>query len=195
MLAMERQDAFDDPAWLFELKYDGYRLLAETGGRLRFQTRNGHEATAWFPELHKPLLAVGGRHVLDGEVCVMDDMGRPHFERLHARAARRGWRKGDALVTFCVFDILVLAGKSVMRWPLEERKAMLMDLLGTSLPSILPVQHIEGEGKAMYQFAVELLLEGVVAKRRSSCYLPGARSPDWQKIKRPGAVPPERFRR
>lgn len=195
MLATARANCFDDPDWMFEPKYDGYRLLAETGQRLRLQTRNGHDATAWFPELHRPLTGIGGRHIVDGEVCVLDSTGRSDFVPLHARAARRGWKQGDPEVVFCVFDVLVLDGQSVMQEPLQRRKLLLAKVMRGPVANMLRVQHLVQDGKAIFAAACDLQLEGIVAKRLKSVYQPGARSLDWLKIKRPGAVPPERFRR
>ena len=91
MLLGEVKRPFSDPAYGYEIKYDGYRLLAECDGpKVRLQTRNGADATAWFPEITQGLAGLaGGRHVLDGEVCVLDDIGRSNFDRLHARAKRK----------------------------------------------------------------------------------------------------------
>jgi bifunctional non-homologous end joining protein LigD len=196
MLATARADPFDDPQWLFEPKHDGYRLLAETGRALRLQTRNGHDATAWFPELREPLMRLAdGRHILDGEVCVLDAIGRSDFELLHARAKRRGWKPGDPEVVYCVFDVLVHRGRAVLQRPLWERKGLLASMLEQPPPNVLLVGEIAGEGRAMFAAACELRLEGIVAKMRKSTYQPGERSRDWLKIKRPDAVPPERFKR
>ena len=96
MLAEQVSRPFDDPGWTHEVKYDGYRMLAQVdAGRVTLQTRNGSNATTWFPELLTVLADLpGGRHVLDGEVCVLDDYGRSDFDRLHARAKRRGFPAG-----------------------------------------------------------------------------------------------------
>ena len=106
-----RKLPFTDPAWGFEVKYDGYRMLAEVdAGRVRLQTRNGADATAWFPEIARPLAGMpAGRHIVDGEVCVLDGIGRSDFDRLQDRARLRRYRPGADLVAFCVFDVLSLA--------------------------------------------------------------------------------------
>lgn len=188
---------FDDPAWLYEIKYDGYRMLAEVDGpRVYLRSRNGADATAWFPEVVASLAGMGtGRHVIDGEMCVLDDIGRSDFNRLHARARMRGWRPGADLAAFCVFDLLVHAGRNTMALPLTERKKRLAKLFSPQPPSTLVVGHFEGEGRVLYDQAVQLRLEGIVAKRQASPYMPGQRTDDWLKIKRPGATPAQRFQR
>ena len=197
MLLTERRNAFSDPGWSFELKFDGYRLLAEiAAGKVALKSRGGANATRWFPEVAAGLAALpGGRHVLDGEVCVLDAMGRSDFDRLHARAKRRRWYEGADPVVFCAFDALVVNGRDIMAKPLAARKTALRRLLTPALAQVLYVAGIGGEGVALYEQAVALKLEGIVAKRDSSPYVPGARSPDWVKIKRPGATPAGRFGR
>ncbi|WP_310733649.1 ATP-dependent DNA ligase, partial [Aquincola tertiaricarbonis] len=188
---------FSDPDWLYEIKYDGYRMLAEwDGGTVRLQSRNGTDATRWFPEVVASLACLrGGRCIVDGEVCVLDDLGRSDFNKLHARAKRRGYRAGDDVTVFCVFDLLVQDGKSMMQLPLVERKKRLAKVLAGEMPCVLPVGHFDEVGQDLYRQAVQLKLEGIVAKRMASPYVPGARSSDWLKIKRPGGTPAERFKR
>nr|WP_231942750.1 hypothetical protein [Cupriavidus taiwanensis] len=95
-----------------ELKY-GYRLLASTKP-FRLKTRNGADATAWFPEIGHALAPLArGYHILDGEVCLLDEIGRSDFDRLPARARRRGWHRGADPVVSCVFDALIVNGKDV----------------------------------------------------------------------------------
>lgn len=196
----ERQLSFNEPGWLFEIKFDGYRLMAEFGdGKARLKTRRGADATKWFPEITDNLAEMlGGPYIVDGEVCVLDDLGRSDFERLQDRARRRRWYTGADPVVFCVFDLLVDRGKDITRMPLIERKARLLELFTPSLPNVLFVSHFDGEGEGEMLFKQAVLglkLEGLVAKRASSVYVPGARSSDWVKIKRKGAVSPERFKR
>jgi hypothetical protein len=132
MRATEGVKPFTDPAWIYEVKYDGYRCMARFGGGQppELRTKSGVECTAWFPEI-ADLLAVlpGGPHVVDGEACVLDEIGLSDFQRLQGRARRRRWVPGADQVTFCAFDLLYLDGRSVMAAPLVERKAMLQQLL------------------------------------------------------------------
>lgn len=198
MLLSEARFDMRAPNFLWELKYDGYRLLAKlASNRVRLRTRNGADATHWFPEVTRGLSQLPRSAVLDGEVCVLDEYGRPDFDRLHARASRRGYRTGDDLVVFCVFDLLELGSEPLLDTPLLERKALLAQLMAGAPPSTLFVQHVQGaaEGAWLYEQAVGLKLEGVVAKRMDSVYQPGMRSPDWYKRKRPNATNPQRFRR
>lgn len=198
MLLSEAGRDLSGEDWLWELKYDGYRLLAEwDNGTVTLKSRNGADATRWFPEVVEGLATLQhGRCIVDGEVCVLDDIGRSDFDKLHDRARMRGYRAGADMVVFCVFDILVYEGRNVMSLPLVERKALLARLWEPAPPSTLYVRHLVGqEGDWLYEQALALHLEGLVAKRRDSVYLPGERTADWVKRKRPGAVPPQRFHR
>lgn len=188
--------------YIAEVKYDGYRVLAQFGNsRCTLRTRNGADCTKWFPEVSTPLAgARHGRMVVDGEMCILDGAGRSDFDALHGRARRRRLCDGDVLVTFCAFDLLVFEGRDVMALPLLRRKTLLQDLLAPGLPTVLFARHVSAADvdkpvSWLYSHALDLHLEGVVGKRADSIYRPGERSPDWFKLKRPGAVPPERFHR
>ena len=163
---------------------------------LELRTRQGLDASAWFPEIGRALSAFkGGPHVVDGEVCVLDDLGRSDFERLQERARRKCWYAGCDPVVFCIFDVLVQSGRSVTGLGYTERKKRLARIF-TPKPtrSLLVVQSIPDTGKELFAHAVALELEGIVGKRKDSVYLPGERTEFWRKVRRPGAVPPERFR-
>lgn len=198
MLLSERVvKSFPGNDYLAEIKYDGYRTLAgvDVGGA-RLKSRNGADASAWFPEVTESLAELGrGRNVVDGEMCVLDEIGRPDFDALHSRASRRRWAAGDPPVVYCVFDVLLLDGQPVMHFPLVERKALLKSLLTPAPARVLYVDHFVGNVGWLYTRAAALELEGVVAKKADSIYLPGRRTDAWLKLKRPGAVPPGRFRR
>ena len=134
--------------------------------------------------------------MLDGEVCVLDEIGRADFQRLQARARLRGYRAGCDPVVFCAFDLLVLAGQDIRSLPLHARKAQLKRLLRKRMPSVLLVTNVPGEeGTWLYQRMVDLQAEGIVSKRLDSVYLSGQRSSAWVRIKQPGAVPAQRFKR
>jgi len=198
MLLDERPLDLEHPDWIYEIKLDGYRLLAEFGdGVCHLKTRNGSDATTWFPEVVEGLAEVaGGPYVTDGEVCVLDEFGRSNFDRLQDRARRRRWYEGADPVVYCIFDLLVDRGADITGKPLRYRNARLAELLTPAPSSTLFVQHFAGAGKELFDVAVhQLELEGVVAKRIESPYRPGERSRDWVKVKRKGAVPPERFKR
>jgi len=198
MLLDERPFNLDEPGWLYEIKFDGYRCLAEVDGdQVRLRGKTGSNMTAWFPEICKGLAGLkGGPHILDGEACVLDEIGRSDFDRLQARAVRRRWYAGADSVVFCAFDLLATKGKSIMDEPVEKRKQQLARLLKHNPLSVLFVGHFTEGGRELFAEGVLLReLEGLVAKRLGSPYVPGVRSRDWVKVKRKGAVPAQRFDR
>jgi len=189
----------DKPGWIYEVKYDGWRLIAGVAyGQAHIRTRGGADYTIVFPEIIAALSELpGGPHILDGEGVVLDDQGRSSFDRFQDRALpRRPPRPGDDPVLFMLFDALMINGQGLIDRPVEERKALLFDLVGRALGALRYVEHLPWQqGRAMFQQAKSLKLEGLVAKRLGSIYLPGERTEDWRKVKVPGAVPAERFKR
>ncbi|WP_426172635.1 hypothetical protein [Pseudoduganella sp. R-34] len=193
----------DEEGWLGEWKLDGYRVLASWGSRdCELRTKNGVDCTAWFPEVARALAAADcGAMITDGEMCVLDPLGRADFDALHARARRRRFTAGDPAVTYCVFDLLLDAGRNIMDLPLIKRKARLARLLEAQrIPHTLYVQHVSQKDVPqpvawLYAQALTLQQEGVVGKRADSPYQPGKRTDDWFKLKRPGATPHGRFAR
>ncbi len=163
--------------WAFEFKWDGIRvLLWIDGGRPRALSRNGKDVTGAFPELRELAEAVGSdQMVLDGELVVLGEGGRPTFSRLQHRmhvqapkdAARAAVRDPASLV---VFDLLHLNGRSLVGLSYDERRAQL-EQLGIAGPSwgVAP-SFTEDPADAVLRSAVSLGMEGVVAKRRSSAY-------------------------
>lgn len=194
MLLTERKTLPTAGDWRWEIKYDGYRILASTGPAAQLRSKNA-DATAWFPEVVAALTKLPAGYIVDGEVCVMDDIGRSDFERLHARAKRRGWYPGADPVGYCVFDLLFARGLDMRDQPLEKRKGALRRFLTDEPPLGLLYVQDEEDGAWLYDMALQLGLEGVVGKRVGSLYRTGIRSPDWIKVKRPGSVPAKRFRR
>jgi bifunctional non-homologous end joining protein LigD len=188
MRATEGGKPFTDPAWIYEVKYDGYRCMARAGGEpTELRTKTGVDCTGWFSEVAGLLAALpGGPHVIDGETCVLDEIGRSDFERLQARARRRRWVPGADPVTFCAFDLLYLDGRNVMALPMVERKAMLRQLLAPLKGRLVVVGDFPAEADLFGQLVLGAKLEGFVAKRLASPYMPGMLSRDWLKIKRPG---------
>lgn len=194
MLPREQKTIPKGSGWHFEWKFDGYRMIAGTSPPA-LRTKNGADATRWFPELIPGLEALPPGTVLDGEITVLDDMGRSDFDRMHARAMRRRWYEGADLVAYCAFDLLAYRGKDMRGQPLEARKRRLRQLLPPASRELrfLFVDSVE-DGEWLYQAALALELEGIVAKRAGSLYVAGY-SWQWVKIKRPGAVRPGRFKR
>jgi bifunctional non-homologous end joining protein LigD len=165
------------------------------GGVAELRTRNGADCSGWYPEAVAGLASLGGQHLLDGEVCVLDELGRADFNRLQDRSRRRCWYAGCDPVAFLAFDLLTHRGRDIRAWPVERRKAALQRLLTPAPPAVLYVSHVgEGAG-ALYSHACALQLEGIVCKRLGSPYVGGERNGDRLTVKRAGAVPPERFRR
>lgn len=188
MRATEGGRPFTSPDWIYEVKYDGYRAMARAGGApTELRTKSGVDCTAWFPEVAALLDELpGGPHVIDGEVCVLDEIGRSDFERLQARARRRRWVPNGDQVTYCAFDLLYLDGRNVMALPLVERKAMLAQLLAPLKGRLVVVGEFPADTPLFEQIVLGAKLEGFMAKRLASPYVPGVVSPDWVKIKRPG---------
>ena len=197
MLLDERPVPFDLPGWIYEIKHDGYRITAMFGdGKCKLRTRGGADATKWFPEVAMSLAAIkGGPFITDGEVCVLDHLGRSDFDRLQVRARRRRFVEGGDMVGFAVFDLLVDRGQDITREPLAARKVILGELLYPVPDYVLLVGSFQtGTARVFSEAVMGLGLEGLVAKRLDSTYQPGVRTTDWVKVKRKGAVPAERFK-
>jgi len=182
-------EAFDRSGWLFELKYDGYRVLIERDGdHVCLRSRNGQDLTAGFPEIAFSAHSLPlDRFVLDGELTVSNEAGVPDFALLQQRAAL-----GDAVAvaraavlracTFYAFDVLQLDDLDLRAVPLATRKRLLAGLVG-HCGYLRYSEHIVGRGLDTYRSAVAMGLEGIVAKRADSAYAAG-RSSDWIKVRR-----------
>jgi len=184
MLATAVDAPFDDPDWFFELKWDGYRALAQVDrdGAVAVVSRNGNDFTTKFPELAGLGDAFSERPVLvDGEIVVLDADGRPSFAALQERLDRFGRTKPQHEVTFIVFDLLYGNGRDLRGESLETRKAILESLLTGRGPVMLS-KHVVGDGKSLFDLAQARGLEGIVGKRRASTYQT-RRSRDWVKVK------------
>jgi len=177
---------FSRPGWIFEMKYDGFRVLAGNGvSGVRLVTRNGTDLLTRFPEIAQSLKALPPM-VFDGELVVLDDKGRPQFDRLRRRFATTRLMnivhaaETDPAVLF-VFDLLMLRGKDLRKRPLEARKELLKKELEGS-DRVRYVTHIGEEGERLFAAAEQLGLEGIVAKPAKSFYYRGRES-GWLKIK------------
>lgn len=186
MLMEERPIIPTGPEWIHELKYRGIRVMAAFGtGSAQLKTRNGANATKWFPEVTDSLAEVsGGLCITDGEMCVIDALGRCNFEGLQERARHRCWYVGAKPVVYCVFDLLVERGAEIANQPLMSRKAALQHLFPEPPWGILVAAHFEKGARRLWkEVVIPLGLEWLIAKRRSSIYQPGVRSKDWVKVK------------
>jgi bifunctional non-homologous end joining protein LigD len=187
MLAETRDKPFTRDGWLFELKYDGYRLIAaKAGNRAKLITRNGNDATETFPEVARALAALPfDRIVLDGEVVVQDESGKPSFQRLQQRGRYLHSTDRQAALehqaTFFAFDLLGFGNFDLRGLPLVERKRLLREALPRA-GFLRFADHIETRGDDFYKAAEKLNLEGIVAKKAESKYRAG-RSGDWLKIR------------
>jgi bifunctional non-homologous end joining protein LigD len=174
------------PSWGYEFKWDGVRAIAHIrDGTVRLFARSGAEITVAYPEL-QGLGAAVGSGVLDGEIVVLDESGRPSFqalaERMHVRsAARAATLAATKPVTYMIFDVLQLAGTDLTAQPYQARREKL-DELGLAADHWL-APPMFSDGPATKAAAEEYQLEGLMAKRLTSVYRPGTRSPDWVKIK------------
>jgi bifunctional non-homologous end joining protein LigD len=182
-------DLGPDSGWGFELKWDGVRAIVQVkDGRVRLVSRNDIDMSVSYPEIAALGEALSRRSaVLDGEIVSFDAQGRPSFRRLQKRmhvadpaAAQRLARSEPAMLL--LFDLLYLDGESLLRQPYRQRRARLeaLQLAGEAWRT---PPAFAGRGDEAVAVSQAQGLEGVVAKRLSSTYLPGRRSPDWVKIK------------
>jgi bifunctional non-homologous end joining protein LigD len=178
MLATLADLPFDKAGWVFELKWDGYRAIAEIDQRqVRLYSRNGLTFNDRYATIVKNLCHVGHQAVLDGEVVVLDSAGKPQFQMLQDFGSAR---QGN--LVYQVFDVLYLDGHDLRKLPLVRRKEILHKLL-RDLPNVRQSSHIEEHGRALFQAVSEQGLEGIVAKEARSIYREGVRSQSWIKIK------------
>ena len=188
MLAVTGDRPFSRPGWIYELKYDGYRLVAaKEGGSVFLRYRNGGDVTALYPELTRALRALPMRSlVLDGEVVVLDGGGRPSFARLQTRALlSRPVDIEQAVVrrpaTLFAFDLVAFEGSDLRSLPLVQRKALLVKVLPPAGP-LRYSDHIEEQGEAFFEQVAAMGLEGAMAKDGDSRYV-GRRSSSWVKLR------------
>ena len=186
MLALPAERPFDDSGWIFEVKWDGIRAIAYVGETLSVRSRGDKELLGSFPELEE-LIQLASDAVLDGEIIVMRD-GRPDFQAVAKRSqltnpAEIEEARAASSATYVVFDILEKDGVSLIDMTLEARLQVLEKAVrqGRYVVVSAPVRE---HGVDYYEAAVRRGLEGVVAKRLSGTYQPGARSSDWLKFKR-----------
>jgi bifunctional non-homologous end joining protein LigD len=178
---------FSDPRWVFELKYDGYRLLADKrAGETTLYSRAGHDFTAKFPEIAEIVAVLPfGQLIIDAEVVVLDARGLPSFSLLQKRG--RLTRRADVAraalelpASIYAFDLLAFDGFDLRALPLVERKAALRALLPVS-GALRYSEHFPSQGEAMFEEAERMGLEGIIGKRAASPYV-SKRSADWIKI-------------
>lgn len=167
--------------WIYELKYDGYRILAYLDGkRVRLMTRNGQDYTRKFQIMAETLLewADGRTMVLDGEMVVLDSKGKTDFQALQRYIQNP---RGKSL-TYALFDLLALTGSDLRREPLIKRKEMLRSLLEDAPENLYYSNHTRGSAQDILIAACKANMEGILCKRADSIYS-GSRNGDWLKMK------------
>jgi bifunctional non-homologous end joining protein LigD len=169
----------DQADWAFEVKWDGIRAIARSEpGRLKLLTRNEIDRTTRYPELGVLTEGLGSHSaMLDGEIVTFDEQGRPSFQGLASHD-----EAGARLASYMVFDLLWLDGQSLLDLPYMQRRERLLALELDGDRVKVPA-HFVGEGTALLAASKEQQLEGIVAKRLDSRYVPGSRRGEWLKIK------------
>ncbi len=178
MLLLRTEKLPDGPAWLHELKFDGYRAIAiKSDGKVHLRSRNDNDFNERYPGIVKGLAAMPDDTVIDGEVVALDPEGKPSFNLLQNYAS-------GAPLHFFIFDVLVLKGRDVMREPLTKRRDLLEKHVFPKMDD--PIRYspvLEASLKDLIQSVKAQGLEGLVAKRRDSKYEPGQRSGAWMKMR------------
>ncbi|MBR1366829.1 MULTISPECIES: non-homologous end-joining DNA ligase [Bradyrhizobium] len=177
MLATLTDAPFDDADWVFEDKYDGFRMVAEVrGGRVALYSRNGKIISHSYVEVAKALEGVKADAVIDGELVAIGKDGASHFQLLQ-NALRH-----EAKLLYCAFDLMFADGEDLRALPLLERKKRLKSILPRH-KLIAFSNHRKGKGTKFFAEAERRHLEGIMAKRADSAYASGRRTADWLKVK------------
>jgi bifunctional non-homologous end joining protein LigD len=177
MLATLVDAPFDDKAWVFETKWDGFRLITEKrGNTVRLWSRNGIDVASRYAVLLPALQKIEGSCVIDGEICALDPQGRSRFQLL-----QNALNKKPTLL-YVIFDALFVDGKDMRRKPLLERKKILKALLPRDR-LLRYSEHIAEFGKREFAKAQRAHEEGVIAKRAAGFYYSGKRTREWLKFK------------
>jgi bifunctional non-homologous end joining protein LigD len=179
MLATLVDEAFDDPNWQYEVKWDGYRALAFINkGKVELFSRNNKSFNEKFYPIYDLLSDWKINAVLDGEILVLNNKGVSNFGSL------QNWRsEADGELVFYVFDILWYEGKNLMELPLYQRQAILNEVLPTDDDRVRLGKVFKASGVDFFDAAERMGLEGIIAKKTDSTYAPDRRSKEWLKIK------------
>jgi bifunctional non-homologous end joining protein LigD len=177
MLATPADDPFDHPDWVFEVKWDGYRAVAEVSReKVRLYSRNKRPFEERFAPVAESLRHLGFDAVIDGELMVLDQLSKPKFQLI------QDYPKSGGSLVYMVFDLLYLDGHNLEKLPLVRRKEILGQLVA-GLPGVSVSEHIPEHGLAVFKAVQEQGLEGIVAKEAASRYRQGVRGKSWLKIK------------
>lgn len=168
-----------DEGWAYEIKWDGYRTIVFVAdGRVRLQSTSGKDVTDRWPEFGPIAGALNAAEaILDAELVVFDDDGRPRFELV-----QQSGRGSDRQAVLHVFDVLSIGGTDTIGLPYLDRRRLLGELIEAGDNWMVPAHRV-GDGAALLEATAAQQLEGVIAKRVDSTYRPGTRSKDWIKVK------------
>jgi bifunctional non-homologous end joining protein LigD len=185
-LAQLQDHAFSNPDWVFEIKWDGVRAIAEVdNGKTTLWARSGRDVTREYPEFNDLASHLRvKRGILDGEIATIDEQGRSNFQRLQNRLGVQGPSQKltqTIPLTYFFFDVMYADGYDLRKSPLIERKEFLKSILIAN-NSIQYSDHVPEQGEALFEAAREKGLEGIIGKKADSSYS-GSRSPSWVKIK------------
>ncbi|TCU06813.1 non-homologous end-joining DNA ligase [Rhizobium sullae] len=183
-LALTKAKPPKGPDWVFEIKWDGYRLAVHIEPRrVRIITRGGHDWTHRFPAIAEAAKQLSvATAILDGEAVVLDDQGRPNFGLLQQSLGGRGGKRTSGEALFMAFDLLYFDGHDLTEMELSGRRHLLEDLVAGKEGDIRLSEEVEADGDRLLDAACEHGLEGIIAKNRHSTYRSG-RLGDWLKIK------------
>lgn len=175
MLATLIKEPFNDARYLYEIKWDGYRIIAHAEKeKIKLQSRGGQDYTKKYPAVVQALTDLGHDIVLDGEVTVLNKEGKPDFDALQKFNTQQG------PVVYYVFDLLWMDGYNFMHLPLTERKAMLREIVRHN--KVIRFSEDFEDGLTLFEYVKKIGLEGIIAKQKNSPYLQGDRSSKWYKI-------------
>ncbi len=178
MLASLVKEPFDRKDWFFEIKWDGFRAIADANlSHVELYSRNAISFNDKFVPVVSALKKLKLKAVLDGEVVVLDKKGKSHFQLL-----QNYQETGIGQLTYYVFDILSLNGKNLTHLPLSDRKKILKKILPNN-KIIKYSDHVQDQGIKFFRTAEKMNIEGIIAKDATSPYRPGKRTLEWQKIK------------
>jgi DNA ligase D-like protein (predicted ligase) len=179
MLLLRTDSLPSGDQWLYELKLDGYRAIAfKRDGTPHLRSRNNKDFTTRYPAIVKGLAKLPNDTVIDGEILAFDETGRPSFNAL------QNYGVASTPVRYYIFDVMILAGRDLMREPLEVRRALLeKKVLPTLSEPIRYAPPLDAELPVLIQSVKTQGFEGLVAKRRTSIYEPGLRSGAWMKMR------------
>lgn len=183
-LALLKAKPPSGPDWIYEIKWDGYRVAVHIEpNSVRIITRGGHDWTDRFPAIAAAARELGvGTAILDGEAVVLDAEGRSDFGALQRSLGGRGGKKSSEDGILYAFDLLYFDGHDLTKMELSGRRHLLEGLTGESGGAIRVSQEVEADGAALLAAACEHGLEGIIAKHRDSAYRSG-RLGDWLKVK------------